>query len=134
MFNWFEIKSPLTDLLAVYSGLGVFMANNAIREVNWRSASWSGWSLGRQGYMTMPEYASALALYSLARGEQRPHWARYLRTCEHSSNMILLAYARYAQALLGVVVHRSHEHSVHSSDFRHRFRGGEGFGQARVSG
>jgi hypothetical protein len=36
MFNWFEIKSPLTDLLAVYFGLGVFMANNAIREVNWR--------------------------------------------------------------------------------------------------
>jgi hypothetical protein len=79
MFSWFEIKSPLTDLLAVYFGLGVFMANNAIREVNWRSAGWSGWSLGRQGYMTMPEYAYALALYSLARGEQRPHWARCLR-------------------------------------------------------
>ena len=55
------------------------MANNALREVNWRSGGWSGWSLGRQGYMTMPEYAYALALYSHARGEHRPRWARYLR-------------------------------------------------------
>ena len=31
---------PLTDLLTVYFGLGVFMANNAIREINWRSGGW----------------------------------------------------------------------------------------------
>ena len=70
---------PLTDLLAVYFGLGVFMANNALREVNWRSGGWSGWSLGRRGYLRIPDFAYALALYAHARGEHRPQWAKYLR-------------------------------------------------------
>jgi hypothetical protein len=80
---------PLTDLLAVYSGLGIFMANNALREVNWRSGGCSGWSLGRQGYMTMPEYAYALALYAHARGEHRPRWAKYLRPDVNPPSLIL---------------------------------------------
>jgi tetratricopeptide (TPR) repeat protein len=70
---------PLTDLLTVYFGLGVFTANNAIREFNWRSGNIGGWSLSRQGYLAMPEYAYALALYAHARGEHQPRWAKYLR-------------------------------------------------------
>ena len=70
---------PLTDLLTVYFGLGVFVANNAIREVNWRSGNVEGWSLSRQGYMTIAEHAYALAVYSRARGEHKPRWVRYLR-------------------------------------------------------
>jgi tetratricopeptide (TPR) repeat protein len=70
---------PLTDLLTVYFGLGVFVANSAIREVNWRSGNVESVSLGRQGYLHMPEYAYALALYSRARGENQPAWAKYLR-------------------------------------------------------
>jgi hypothetical protein len=50
---------PLTDLLTVYFGLGIFAANNAIREVNWRSGNVEGWSLSRQGYMTLAEHAYA---------------------------------------------------------------------------
>jgi hypothetical protein len=70
---------PLTDLLAIYFGLGIFMANNALREVNWHAGGWAGWSIGRQGYMAIPEYAYALALYAHARREVRPRWAKYLR-------------------------------------------------------
>ena len=70
---------PLTDLLVVYFGLGIFAANNALREVNWRSGGWAGWSIGRQGYLNMPEFAYALALYSHARKEHRPRWAKFLR-------------------------------------------------------
>ncbi len=70
---------PLTDLLAVYFGLGVFVANNAIREVNWRSGNMAGWSMARQGYLSIAEYAYALALYAHARGENQPRWARFLR-------------------------------------------------------
>jgi tetratricopeptide (TPR) repeat protein len=70
---------PLTDLLAVYFGLGVFVANNAIREVNWRSGNWEGWSMARQGYLSIAEYAYALALYARSRGEHRPRWAKFLR-------------------------------------------------------
>jgi tetratricopeptide (TPR) repeat protein len=70
---------PLTDLLAVYFGLGIFVANNAIREVNWRTGNVEGWSLSRQGYLNMPEHAYALALYALSRGEHHPHWLKFLR-------------------------------------------------------
>ena len=65
----------LTDLLAVYFGLGVFMANTAIRETK----SPSGRSPSQQGYLTMPEYACALALYAHSRGEFQPDWTKYLR-------------------------------------------------------
>ncbi len=70
---------PLTDLLTVYFGLGVFTANNAIREVNWRTGNVEGWSLSRQGYLNMPEHAYALALYARAREEHHPHWLKFLR-------------------------------------------------------
>jgi tetratricopeptide (TPR) repeat protein len=70
---------PLTDLLTVFFGLGVFTANNAIREVNWRTGNYSGWSIGRQGYLTIAEYAYALALYAYTRGEHRPPWVKFLR-------------------------------------------------------
>jgi tetratricopeptide (TPR) repeat protein len=55
------------------------MANNALREVNWRAGNWEGWSLSRQGYLAIPEFAYALAVYARARGEVRPGWAKYLR-------------------------------------------------------
>lgn len=70
---------PLTDLLTVYFGLGIFSANNSIRESYWTIGNISGWSMARCGYMTMPEYAYALALYAQARDEFKPKWARYLR-------------------------------------------------------
>lgn len=70
---------PLTDLLTVYFGLGIFTANQALREVNWRSGTFEGWSTAKQGYMSIPEFSYALALYAQFRGEERPRWVRYLR-------------------------------------------------------
>lgn len=71
---------PLTDLLTVFFGLGIFTANSTIRSVNWRYGNWEGWSIARQGYLTMPEVAYALALYCHARGEMPPAWQRFLRS------------------------------------------------------
>ena len=70
---------PLTDLLTVYFGLGIFAANNALREINWRSGNWSGWSVSRRGYLSISEYAYALAIFAHTRGERRPRWAKHLR-------------------------------------------------------
>ena len=70
---------PLTDLLTVLYGLGVFTANSVIHESHWTDGQHSGWSVGRQGYLTGPEYGYALALLAQARGEQSPGWASYLR-------------------------------------------------------
>lgn len=69
----------LTDLLVVFFGMGLFAANSSVREVNWSHGGYSGWSMGKQGYLTLPEYAYALALYAHARDEHEPDWAAHLR-------------------------------------------------------
>jgi tetratricopeptide (TPR) repeat protein len=74
-----EDHEPLTDLLTVYFGLGIFSANSALREVNWRHGNWSGWNMQNQGYLSSAQYAYALAVYAYARGEQAPAWKRHLR-------------------------------------------------------
>jgi len=70
---------PLTDLLTVYLGMGVLTANAVLREEHVHEGRWSRWRMSRRGYLDMPTYGFALALYALARDEARPEWARHLR-------------------------------------------------------
>jgi hypothetical protein len=74
-----EDHEPLTDLLTVFLGLGVFTANSVIHEDYWNQGHASGWSVGRRGYLSMPMYGYALALFAQARGEVDPVWAKDLR-------------------------------------------------------
>jgi hypothetical protein len=66
---------PLTDLLTVFLGMGIFTSNSFIRE----SSDFSHYRISRQGYLTMPMYGYALALFAWVRGEAKPAWAKYLR-------------------------------------------------------
>ena len=50
-----EDHEPLTDLLTVLFGMGVFTANAVIREHHWDAGPVSGWSINRRGYLGMPE-------------------------------------------------------------------------------
>lgn len=75
-----EHHEPLTDLLTVYFGLGVFNANATIRESNWQDLEFSGWSVGRSGYLTQEQFGYALALFAHRRGEAKPAWAEHLCT------------------------------------------------------
>ena len=70
---------PLTDLLTVFFGLGVFTANAVIHENYWHAGYVSGWNMGRRGYLGMPVYGYAFARFARARGEDRPDWSRHLR-------------------------------------------------------
>lgn len=74
-----EDHEPLTDLLTVYFGMGVFAANSVLRESNWRAGNISGWSMSSSGYLSQAEIAYALAPYAHARGELKPRWTSYLR-------------------------------------------------------
>ena len=69
----------LTDLLTVFLGLGVFPANSVVQESNWTAGQWSGWSVGKRGYLSMDMYGYALSLYTLTRGDPQPTWAVHLR-------------------------------------------------------
>jgi hypothetical protein len=67
---------PLTDLLTVHFGLGLFAANAAFdvsRDGRRRSTR-------RLGYLTEPMYGYALACHAWLRGERRPAWAHRLDT------------------------------------------------------
>jgi hypothetical protein len=70
---------PLTDLLTVFLGLGVITANSVVHENSWFDGGMTGWTIGRRGYLTMPMYGYALAVFARDRSEDRPAWARLLR-------------------------------------------------------
>ncbi|QDU57344.1 hypothetical protein [Aeoliella mucimassa] len=74
-----EDHEPLTDLLTVYLGLGIFQANSVVHEAIWRQGHYSGWSMGRRGYLSMDMYGYAMALYTLARKDASPDWMVHLR-------------------------------------------------------
>jgi hypothetical protein len=70
---------PLTDLLTVFAGLGVFAANAVVTERTWRAGHLSWFETSNQGYLTMEMFGYALARFATTRGEGRPDWARHLR-------------------------------------------------------
>jgi hypothetical protein len=74
-----EDHEPLTDLLTVYFGMGVFTANSVIREHYWQAGHVSGWRMGRRGYLGMPAYGYAFARFARARDEDGADWVRELR-------------------------------------------------------
>ncbi|MEU6973236.1 hypothetical protein AB0A71_37050 [Kitasatospora aureofaciens] len=67
---------PLTDLLTVHFGLGIFTANSAFNY----SQDKQGWSYTRLGYLSERMFGYALACYAHRRGETKPAWARHLTT------------------------------------------------------
>ncbi len=74
-----EDHEPLTDLLTVFLGLGIFTANSVIRETDWISENRAGWTMHRRGYLGMPDYGYAFARFAQARGEDGSLWSRELR-------------------------------------------------------
>ena len=71
---------PLTDLLTVYLGLGIFTANSAARFKQFQDERRQGWSMHRLGYLPEEIYGYALAKFAIERGEERPDWAKHLTT------------------------------------------------------
>lgn len=70
---------PLTDLLTVFTGMGVFAANAVVRERTLREGHLSWYESSKQGYLNMEMFGYALARFATLRGETRPDWARHLR-------------------------------------------------------
>lgn len=74
-----EDHEPLTDLLPVFLGLGVFGANAVLREGYSYSGVWYRWTIGSHGYLQARHFGYALALFAWFRGERHPAWAGHLR-------------------------------------------------------
>jgi len=71
---------PLTDLLTVFLGLGIFTANCSARFSQWHKDGRYGWSMQRLGYLPEQVYGYALARFAHDRGDDRPRWAAHLST------------------------------------------------------
>jgi hypothetical protein len=72
---------PMTDLLTVFLGLGIFAANSAARfQHHDHGGGWHSWSMRRLGYLPQEVYGYALAKFAAERGESNPTWARHLST------------------------------------------------------
>ncbi|MFN3165463.1 MAG: hypothetical protein ACE37H_00195 [Phycisphaeraceae bacterium] len=59
--------------------MGVFNANSVVSDVQWSADGWSGWSVGRHGYLPEDVFGYAFAVYAWKRREHNPDWAKYLR-------------------------------------------------------
>jgi hypothetical protein len=71
-----EDHEPLTDLLTVYLGMGIFTANACFDF----SQDSGRQSTRRLGYLTEPMFGYGLACYAWLRAERQPNWATFLDT------------------------------------------------------
>jgi len=71
---------PLTDLLTVFLGLGIFTANCAARFRQYQDDRRQGWSMQRLGYLPEQAYGYALAKFAAERGEHKAEWVKHLST------------------------------------------------------
>jgi|SRR5579864_1280229 len=71
---------PMTDLLTVFLGFGIFSANSAGRFRQYQKDNRIGWSMKRLGYLAEEIYGYALAKFMLERGERNPSWIKHLST------------------------------------------------------
>jgi hypothetical protein len=74
----YEDHELLTDLTAVFFGMGIFIANSVFSFQQWTNAFSQGWQAERKGYMTEEMLGYALALFAYLRHENKPIWAKYL--------------------------------------------------------
>jgi hypothetical protein len=71
---------PMTDLLTVFLGLGIFTSSSAARFQQYQDDRQAGWSIQRLGYLPEAVYGYALARFAVERGEQKPKWIKHLST------------------------------------------------------
>jgi hypothetical protein len=70
----------VTDLLPVFLGVGIFLANATVQFDSQRTGNEYSWSVSRQGYLNSLALGYALAVFAHVRGEAKPAWAAHLRT------------------------------------------------------
>lgn len=69
---------PLTDLLTVFLGLGVFTANSAAQFKQYQEDRRIGWSTQRLGYLPQKVCGYSLARFAVERSEKKEEWVRHL--------------------------------------------------------
>lgn len=74
----YEFHEPMTDLVVIFYGLGIFTANSIFSFGQYTNTMGQGWRAERRGYLTEEMCGYALALLTLAKNEPKPNWMSYL--------------------------------------------------------
>lgn len=88
-----EEEEPLTDLLAIKSGFGLFLANSSFTFSQYSGTGSQGWRTSAQGYLTERETVFALMLFLHQNGHDlnvaepylKPHLYKLLRKADRAS-------------------------------------------------
>lgn len=70
----------VTDLILIYLGVGIISTNRTLKDRTWLEGGAEFFQIQKSGYLSAIEFGYALALFTYLRGEEKPPWARYLRT------------------------------------------------------
>jgi hypothetical protein len=74
-----EMHEYVTDLTAIYYGFGILLANTVHTRDTWTDhKGYSGWSIGRSGYLPLEMRVHALAVQAYLQGEKDPIWTAAL--------------------------------------------------------
>lgn len=71
---------PLTDLLTVFLGVGIFNANASGQFKQYQNERQYGWCMKKLGYLPQEAYGYALAKFAREREEHKPAWEKHLST------------------------------------------------------
>jgi hypothetical protein len=71
---------PMTDLLTVFLGFGIFNANSAARFQQRQEERRYSWSMQRLGYLPEEVYGYALAKFATEGSEEKAEWTKHLST------------------------------------------------------
>jgi hypothetical protein len=83
-----ENDEPLTDLVPIIFGLGIFNANTSFRFYKDQDS----WGYRKQGYLTQQEWGYALALFACLKEDFKPGWLKYLTPNIRSDFRKAMAY------------------------------------------
>ncbi|MEO1448754.1 MAG: hypothetical protein AAFV07_04455 [Bacteroidota bacterium] len=73
-----ENDEPLTDLVAVAFGFGIFMGNSVFHFSQWQTGEYQGWETRRKGYLPEQMIAYSLALMVNYQGKETVDWEKFL--------------------------------------------------------
>lgn len=92
----YEDHEPMTDLVTVFYGLGIFNANSSFVFEQFTNAQFQGWRAGSAGYLSEQMFGYALALFAHNRGDSKPAWMKFLSTNVRSYMKSSLRFIRAA--------------------------------------
>lgn len=83
------------ELVAVYHGAGLFLANSALFSYNWSDGHTSGHQIEKQCYLSLDMFGYALAIYTLTQRVPNPDWERYLRPDVRNAMRLGIEYLQH---------------------------------------